>query len=443
MKSRTGPESDRQASGGDARRAPLGVLLGHVAFTILNAVLFGNTLWLMPMLVRLHFGDADENIRDWQTALVTASLASLMIVSVFWGELLRRVSTVRYLAIWWLVAVLPFLVLSLAQNYAQMLACHLVAAVGFAGWMPLDGKLLKHFYPDSVRGRVFGVLNAAKLGGAALAVFLVGRWLETDEMAFRYFFVVAVLLQAAAMMILYRLVLITGADRIEPAVDRHRWSDLFQPVLHMGEILRADRNFLWYELAFMTYGGAFMICDALLPIFATARLGMGYESFSHSTQMIRSLAMLVMILPMGWLLDRIGAVRTSGIAFAVLACYPVTLLLADNVAMVGFASGIFGVGLAGVMMGWMLGPVALAPTSEKVPQYVAIHASLVGVRGIVFQGLGLVLYKVTSGFELPFGVAAAAFLLGALQMWRLHKRQRATLIELTPEPQPIVAVDKS
>jgi hypothetical protein len=72
----------------------------------------------------------------------------------------------------------------------------------------------------------------------------------------------------------------------------------------------------------------------------------------------------------------------------------------------------------------MLGPVALAPSPDKVPQYVAIHATFVGIRGKIFQGLGVLLYSLTHGFTLPFLLAAAAFAWSAVQMWRLDRFMR-------------------
>jgi hypothetical protein len=69
----------------------------------------------------------------------------------------------------------------------------------------------------------------------------------------------------------------------------------------------------------------------------------------------------------------------------------------------------------------MLGPVALAPTPAKVPQYVAIHATFVGIRGKIFQGLGVLIYSMTHSFVIPFVLAAMAFAWSAVQMWQLNR----------------------
>lgn len=425
------PMSAAAASDSDAVLAapavrPSTVLAVHVLFTLLNAALFGNLAWLMPMLVRLHFV-LDGPWRDWQTTLVTTSVPTFLIFSIFWGELLRRMSLPKYVWLWWLATVFSLLWMALVRNYWQLLALHVVACIGQAGWMPLYGKLLKHFYPDAIRGRAFGVLTAARLGGSIAAIYFVGTWLETDANAFRTYFPVAVGIQVIGTGVLLWLIRRTGAAQMPAQGAVRSWSTLLQPVLHMGRTLRADRTFLRYELAYMTYGAAFMVCDALLPVLGTDKLGMSYQDFSHSTQMTRALVMLVMIIPTGWVLDRLGPVRISGFAFGVLALYPLGLLAARDALGVGIASGIYGLGLAGVMMGWMLGPVTLAPSTDKVPHYVAIHATLVGIRGLFFQGFGMLIYKTTGSFVWPLLLAALAFAWAATQMWQLQghvQRQR-------------------
>jgi MFS family permease len=441
MATETVPQLTAAASGPstpDRRRAPAlpVVLTVHVLFTLLYAALFSNVIWLMPLLVRLQFGSADPQWRDWQTIGVTAAIPTFMTLSIFWGELLRHMSIRRYLSIFWVAAAMPLGCVALVQNYWQLLVLHVIAAAGTAGWMPVNGRLLKHFYPDQARGRAYAVINIATLGGAVLASYWVGLWMESHPQAFRVYFPIASAAQLLGIAILLWLVRRTSAEhQLEPQ-PAPSLAAVLRPVLHMGAVLRADRPFQRYEKAFMTYGAAYMLCDGLLPVLATARLGMRYEDYAHSTQTISRLVMLLVMLPSGWLLDRIGPVRVSGLAFAVLCVYPVLLLSAATPADVALASAVWGVGMAGVMMGWMLGPMMLAGTPDKVPVYVAIHATLVGIRGILFETLGMALYQFTHSFVWPLIAAAIAFAWAAVQMWRLHRLTRLPLLP-APKPAPI------
>jgi hypothetical protein len=418
----TPPPDDAVAPSAAPPRPALGVVLGwHIFATLAHAILFTNILWLIPMLVRLRFGAANVDTRDWQTTLITAAVPTLLIFSIFWGEFLRRVRLRNYVLLFWLFGVFPFGCIGLVQSYWQLLLLHCISSFGFAGWVPLNGKLLKHFYPDAARGRIFSVLSTVSYAGGALSAYWIGEWIESRPEAFRLFFPTAALFMVVGLSVLLMLARRTGAGTEREDASPRSWRTLLQPVLHMGSVLRADRTFFRYEMAFMTYGAAFMVCDALLPVLATDRLNMRYEDYAHSTQMVRSLTRLALTMPMGWVMDRVGPMRTSAIAFAVLGLYPITLLMAGSTVGLSVASAIFGLGLAGVMMGWMLGPIALAGSPEKVPQYSAIHATFVGIRGILFQGIGMGLYKITGSFTLPLVLAAAAFVWAAWQMVALHR----------------------
>ena len=402
------------------RLRPAAVLGVHLLITLIYASLYSNILWLMPMLVRLNFGADDPAWRNWQTTLVTGIVPTLLMGSIFWAELLRRVRLEVYLTVYWLLSAVPLLLIAFAHNYWQFFACHAVTAAGLAGWPPLFGKMIKHLYADSVRGRVFAILTMASLGGGGAAVYFVGSWIEENPNAFRLFWPTVASAQIVSLALLVWLARATKmADERAAGVGTVR-QRIFRPLLHMGGVLRADRVFLRYELAFMTYGAAFMFCDALLPVLATDRLALRYEDYAHSTQMAALASRLVVVLPIGWLMDRIGAVRVSGLSFGLLLLYPLALLFASGTDGLAGASIVWGVGLGGVMMGWTLGPVALAPSPALVPQYSAIHASLVGIRGVLFQSLGMLLYQVSGSFALPLGLAAAAFLWAAVQMWQLH-----------------------
>ena len=398
---------------GRAPLSPAALLIGHMVFMVVLAVT--NLVWLVPILARLQFAAS-----DWQTTMVTTAVPAFLLASIFWNGLLQRWTLRRYLLLHWLLAVFPLGCIGLAQDYWQMLACHIISSAGMAGWAPANGALLKRFYPDAIRGRAYGTLAMMQLAGGMGAAYFVGVWLGHHSGAFRIFFPAAAIVNLMGIGLLLWLVSRARKRVHGPSGAARSGRDLLVPVLNMGKVLRADRRFLRYELAFMTYGAAFMFCEALLPVMATDRLGMRYEDFAHSTQYVRSMATLALMMPMGWIMDRLGPMRTSAIAFCILALYPVLLATATSVAGVTAASVVFGFGLAGVFMGWMLGPVMLAGSAAKAPQYVAIHATMVGIRGLFFQGLAMSCYKLTGSFAVPFVAAALAFLWAAVQMWRLH-----------------------
>lgn len=390
---------------------------------------------MMAVLARKRFGAG-----DWQTLMITASVPTLLILSIFWNGLLQRVSLRRYLLIQWACNMVPLALAAFAQSFWFLLVCHLLAAAGAAGWSPVSGDLLRRFYPDRVRGRAFAAINTAIFGGMTVASLTVGSALDWDENVFRMYFPIAAAAYLAGVLILRYLIRQSARPLLPTANDARlplSLRSLLGPVLNLRQVLAADRTFYRYEAAFMTYGAGWMICNALLPVLATDRLKMSYTAFAGSTQGLYAASLLVMIYPMGWILDRVGAARTSVWSFALLAFYPLGLMLAPTVSAVAAITVLYGVAMAGVQMTWMLGPVSLAPAPDKVAQYVAIHTTLVGLRGIIAQGMGMLLYRLTGSFTGPFLVAAAAFAWASWQMRRLDEATRAAEappLAAPPEP---------
>lgn len=370
---------------------------------------------LLPLLCLKYF-----RAGEWQTVLITAAPSTLMVGSVLWNALLARLSVARYLTVYWLAAVLPLGLIALARGYGELLALYLVACAGAGGWTPVQGALLKQLYPDATRGRAFGALSVATVISQMLTLFVAGKLLRENEQAFRVLLPVAAGLQAGGLILLTRLARAGGHAPRREAL-RGVWREVSEPFIHLREVLVSDHRFRRYELAFMTYGCGFMICDALLPVFAVHRLHMTYDEVANWAHVSFRLAMLGASVPLGWLMDRIGLGALSGLSFAWLALYPLGLTLTDDRFALGAASALYGVGMAGVFLGWTLGPVSLAPTTDRVPQYMAIHQTLVGVRGVLFQGLGMLVYRVSGSFSAAFLLAAAAFLWSALQMRGLHR----------------------
>jgi hypothetical protein len=409
----------RQARGSGAivaepRPSVRQLLAGHVVATVLVTAITSLAPTMIPLIALRRFGAG-----DWQTFLITAALPTLLVASIFWNAVLERISLPRYMLVYLAVGVLPLALMSLATSYAGLLVCHIIAAVGAAGWTPISGLLLQRFYPEAIRGRAFSAVNAAALISTMATVSGAGVWLSADGESFRVFLPLLAVASGIGLALLLWLAGRTGPlEPVRPGGARGLRSALL-PLMRMGAILRADRRFARYERAFMTYGAGFMICDALLPLLVTRKLHMDYDQVATLAHVAMRSAMLAMAIPMGWALDRMGAARLSSVSFGWLMVYPLGLCVAQGALGLGVSSVLYGCAMAGVALGWMLGPVSLAPSPEKVSQYVAIHTTLVGVRGIAFQGLGMLLYQLTGSFVASLGIAAGAFLWAAIQMWSL------------------------
>ncbi len=367
--------------------------------------------------------------------IVTMAPLVLASLSIFWGALLARLSISRYALVYWAVSMLPIMAMHWMTSITQLVVLLVIASIGVGGWSAMNGELLKRLYPDTRRGLAFGLVTAGSVAGGALLSYLFGKVLALDSQAYTWFLPGLGLVHLAGVLVVGWLARVTGAERPgnAPLGD---WSPIrmIEPVLHMNRVLKQDRVFFRYEAAFMTYGVGWMICWALVPLMITDKLKLTYDQASNSTAVPYQLAVLLMTLPAGLLSDRIGPVRTSAAAFALFTFYPALLIFTDTPITLATASVIHGVAAAAVNMGWLLGPVKLAPTPEKAPQYVAIHATLVGVRGAIFQALGVVLYAITGSFTVPLICAGLGFAWASWQMRELAKLLESRRDEPPPAP---------
>ncbi len=410
----------------------------------LAVVLIGATqtavVFILSVLAQKRF-DAGE----WQVVIIQAAPTVCFVLSIFWNDYFERRTLARYLPVLWVVAYLPLAASAWATSAWGLIVPHVIASLGVSGYYPVAGTILRHLYSDRRRGSVYGLLYALTMAGGAAASYAVGKLLHADPESFRVYMPAASGLQLLGVALLGWLAHATGVSRsrrVRVDGDGARVRRLLDPIVHMGGVLKADPVFARYEAAYMTYGVGWMIAWALVPLMATRALRLDYDEFTNSTSVPYQVAIVAALLPAGWLMDRLGPVRSTAISFAMLALYPCGLIAAlatGSARDLAITSVWYGAAHAGANIGWMLGPVALAPSHDKVPKYVAIHATLVGLRGAVFQGLGVALYKWTGRFEVPLGLAAAAYAWSAWQMWSLHGRVKAR----TAREESGVAVEKA
>jgi MFS family permease len=407
-----------------------------LALHALALVLLQSTLTcvtgLLPVIAKKTF-----EAGDFKTTVITSAPNILVLVSIFWGAWFPRVRVFSYVLTYMIVGLVPLALCALAHDPITLAGLAIIAAAGNAGWTPIAADLLRKHYPASMHGKIYATLVASTSAFAAAGSFGLGEWLRADAEAFRVYMPIAAGLQVMGAALI--IVLLGGwkppdADArgkrsllgrlagLSPAsVKAGLYNSAIRPVLHMGEVLKADRVFARYEMAFMTYGIGWMVGWALVPLLVTNKLKLEYDQIAHSTQMTFLIAQVAMTLPAGLMVDRLGPMRTCRIAFALYALWPVALILAGGEASMAVASAIFGVSSAMVNMGWMLGPVSLAPTRDKVTQYIAIHTTLVGLRGTVGQFAGLAIYNLTGSFTIPLVIASVAFISASAQMASLHR----------------------
>jgi MFS family permease len=369
----------------------------------------------LPFLARQHFAAS-----NWQTTVLTAAIPVMQFFSIFWNHLYARASTAGYLTALCFLLSMPIALLGLAGNVWITMALFLVAAFGNAGMSPLNGDLLRSCYAPSIRGRIFGFVSTAQMIASMLTGLMMGLWSERQAEAFRIFLPLIACVQIGGLLAVRRISRKSlYAERLRPG--RAREITLLSPFREMLSVLRADRRFAAYEVAFMSYGVGWMICSALIPALATDKLHLNYHQYAQATIVLFQLVNILLFALAGGVVDRIGPMRLATLSFLWLTIYPVGLFLAPGYRALILCSCLYALGMVGVNLTWTLGPVALASDASRASHYLAIHTTMVGIRGIVAQGLGMALYSLTGSFAIPLGMAAVGFLWAAYRMNALSK----------------------
>lgn len=380
---------------------------------------------LLPFLARLRFGAT-----NWQTTVITAAVPVTQFFAIFWNHVYARVSTRTYLILAGALIAMPLALMGAARNIWQVMGLFVITAFGGIGGVsamsPLNADLLRTCYPTFRHGRIFGYICALQFAATMIMGQTLGMWLDRDPSAFRIFFPLLALLSVAGLAV-YGLMAGTPTWR-----NRRRWAvegptRWWEPLRDMGRVLKSDSRFAGYEAAFMSYGIGWMICTALVPVIATDRLRLNYSEFAQSTIVAYQATNMLLLVPLGRLSDRIGPMQLATMSFLWLGMYPIGLMLVPSAHWLIFCSILYAIGMVGVQLTWTLGPVSLAGDSARAPQYLAIHSTLVGVRGIVAQGLGMALYALTGRISIPLGIAMLGFLWAARRMRTLAQLEKKSI----------------
>jgi hypothetical protein len=183
----------------------------------------------------------------------------------------------------------------------------------------------------------------------------------------------------------------------------------FSPALFMS-ILREDRPFRQYMLCMMVFGSGNLMVTAVLILVLTQNLGVGGFAQVLITSSLPALLTPLTTPFWGRLLSmrHVVAFRTANSRMFVGAMF---LYLAG--AVLGFVPLLWvgavlqGSGVAGGSLGWALGHNDFAP-EDKAADYLSLHITLTGLRGLVAPLLGVGLYGLLERTTPGAGVWALA-----------------------------------
>lgn len=369
---------------------------------------------------------------DWIAALFASFGQMLWLLAPMWEAAFARFH-LRQAFLWMgMAANAPMLLVALvddaavAQGWGVWLfaAVIIVASAVDAAYVPHRSALVSANYPLAVRGKLFAMLSVLSRMSAVVAAKASGWLLDADFRWLRVLFPIAGVCGLFEHWTLSRIhwhrdgrpkVRTWGGLTSALAASAAAWRET-------GRILREDRAFFVYEIAFLLYGCGFLMSYPLIAIFAVHDLRLKYSEWTSAIGLWQQLAYAVTILAFGRALDRFGVVKTTAAAFALLTVFFALMPFVGTPGELNACFLLFGITMALVNLGWTLGPIAFAP-SGQARSYTTVHVLFVGIRSVIAPFLGWWL-STRIGIPSVFVISAALVALGCFTMLRLSRRTR-------------------
>lgn len=391
----------------EVRRNMVVELLASVAYGIFYAA----AIQYIPVVLR-RLGASSELLALYTAQTYLGSiLTSLSIV------LMRRRRPKSFVVFCWALARSLFVLFALVTQVYWLLA--VTALFWLLESFPSPGytRIIQVIYPERLRGQVISVVRLGMVTAILLATPLAG-W-ALDHFGYRVLFPLAGLMGLSATWLFSKLHVDEGP--LPPRQTR--------AVSSLWQLVRHNRPFAIHLLSFAVYGLGGLLGYPLYAIVQVDRLQLSYTEIGF-LGVAQSAAWLVGFLIWGRVVDRKGGLPVLRINQLISVIVPLAYLWATDGWMLLPAFIVQGLINAGVDVGLISTCLQLAER-DKVVEYAAVQATVVGLRGIITPFLGAALLRLGVADSQIFALGAALIFLS----WLLLLRVQGT--PATPQNLPI------
>ena len=282
-----------------------------------------------------------------------------------------------------------------------------LARTAWTGVITVRAAVWRNNYPTANRARVAGKLATVQSLFLALAGFLVGVAMDVSPDNYHVLFPLLALFGLFGNQV-YRKVRLRRARQLQRAeLDGRRRDAGFSP-MSMVRLLQEDRTYAEFMWWMSVFGFGNLMLMAPLAYVAVDELRMSYTGGVLATTIVPLLVMPLAIPIWARLMDRCHIVEFRAIHGWSFVSASLAITLASwfgSVAMIYAGAVLLGVGFAGGTLAWNLGHQDFAP-AERDSEYMAVHVSLNGIRGIAAPYAAWLLYEALA----PKGLTALLLL---------------------------------
>lgn len=383
---------------------------------------------------KFYAGVVDDNLLNYAVAVVTAAPSFANIFSFVFARMAHGRHKVPMINALQIAVGLMTLSVGLAprspSGLLMVVAVGVIARVAMAGIVTLRSSIWRANYPRSLRGRLTGRISATQTlvsalvglaigmvlsastwlergaeqwGAAAVGALPAGPWrlaaasLLHDPEAWALRIALPVLGVGAVIGAMVWSRVRVRRNRALLRAEMRASSDdrpSYNPA-RMVAVLVNDRAFALYMLFQFIIGFGNMMCLAAIVILTEDRFGFGYRDAMLVNQVIPFAMIPLCVGLWSGLLDRGHVVRFRSIHTWVFVLMT-TLLGISALAAIPWllfvAAAVRGIGFAGGAIAWNLGHNDFA-SDENAAQYMAVHVTLTGLRGLIAPFAGVAIYE--------------------------------------------------
>ncbi|MAC20855.1 MAG: hypothetical protein CMJ23_14475 [Phycisphaerae bacterium] len=409
-----------------------------MAWAFLPVMLGGIQGGTMGVVLRKTFEglpDLSDKSLNFAVACIAASTAIGNLTSGFWASLANGRPKVSFLTGLMIATTMCVAAMSLVPRTAagawMLVGLVVLGWVFWSGVVTIRTTVWRANYPDADRTVITGRIATVQVLVMAATGFAIGAAFDRSIASGSYIFPIIAGFGVVGL-ILYGRVRLRGQSRLARSERAGARSD--RPGSNPFSVLKVlvdDRRYASYMGCMMLFGFGNLMIMPTLAIVLEEQFDTSYSTGILATSVIPLVVMPFAIPIWAKLLGSMHVISFRAIhswTFVIASALFFVAVEFQLLSLVLIASGMLGVGFAGGMLAWNLGHQHFAPP-QRDAQYMSVHVTLTGMRGLVAPFLGVSIYTSFAAEGHPGMVYAVSFalnVLGAIGFLILRRREAAT-----------------
>ena len=388
---------------------------------------------VIGVIVKKYFDEVVDGTKlNFAVATLTAAPAFANITSFLWARLTHGKHKIRSVNLLQIGVAILVAMMALAprspSGLVMVLVCAVSARICLAGVVTLRAVVWRNNYAKPVRAYLTSRIVTVVTIVLALVGAIVGFVMDRDPSLFRLMMPAGALVSCLGIWS-WSKIRLRGHRRLLRAEAANEGDDRpsFNP-LRMLNLLLTDKRYGFFMLCQFLIGVGNLMLIPVIVVVVKEVFDLDYFRSMLVTHVIPILTMPLIVTQWAKLLDRwhIATYRAlHSWLFAIMAVLIFVSVRTEAVWILYAAVVVRGIAFAGGALAWNLGHNDFA-RDDNAAQYMAVHVTLTGIRGLAASFVGVALYewfeRVAPGAGAwVFVIGAAVVAVGAVGFFLLHR----------------------